>query len=147
MLGMKHHVVDLAIICSDFDKSLHFYRDLLGLETALDIQIPEATARGAGLAPTAFRQIRLRAGETLIKLVEVPSPPAPRGPEFASGVRWLTFILHDVPSTVARLKARGVRFLSDPVPAPDATHVVCAQAPDGLLIELVQRPESNGNAR
>jgi glyoxylase I family protein len=138
MFTLKRPVVDIAIICSNFEESLRFYRDLLGLEVALEIRIPESTARGAGLAPAAFRQVRLRAGETLIKLVEIPSPPPPRGRDFAAGVRWLTLIVEDVPATVARLQARGVAFLSQPVAAPDAKHVVCAAAPDGLLIEFVQ---------
>ncbi len=138
MLPLKHPVVDVAVICSDFDESVRFYRDLLGLDVALDIEIPEATARGARLAPRGFRQLRLRAGETLIKLVEIDSPPEPRTLEFQAGVRWLTFIIDDVPGTVARRSAKGVKFVSEPVSAPDARYVVCAEAPDGLLIEFVQ---------
>ena len=138
---MRHPIVDVAIICSDFEQSLHFYRDLLGLEVALDIDIPESTAAGACLAPTAFRQIRLRAGQTLIKLVEIRSPPPPRTIEFQAGVRWLTFIIENVPDTVAQLTAKGVTFLSAPVSAPDAKHVVCAEGPDGILIEFVQLNE------
>ncbi len=138
MLPLKHPVVDVAVICSDFDESVRFYRDLLGLEVALDIEIPEETAKGARLAPRGFRQLRLRAGETLIKLVEIDSPPEPRALEFQAGVRWLTFIIDDVPGTVARLSAKGVKFVSEPVSAPDARFVVCAEAPDGLLIEFVQ---------
>ena len=131
MLPLKHPVVDVAVICSDFEESVRFYRDLLGLEVALDIEIPEATATGACLAPRGFRQLRLRAGETLIKLVEIESPPEPRAPDFQAGVRWLTFIIDDVPGTVARLSAKGVKFVSEPVSAPDARFVVCAEAPDG----------------
>ena len=54
MLGMKHPVVDVAIVCSDFDESLKFYRDLLGLEVVLDIQIPEAVAKGADWRRDSF---------------------------------------------------------------------------------------------
>jgi hypothetical protein len=39
------------------------------------------------------------------------------------------------------LKAKGVEFMSDPVSAPDAKHVVCAKGPDGMLIEFVQLPD------
>lgn len=138
MFHLKNPVVDIAVICSDFEYSLRFYRDLLGFEPVLDIQIPASTAVGAHLAPTAFRQVRLKAGQTLIKLVEVPSPPPPRTLDFQAGVRWLTFIIEDVPGTVRALKAKGVKFCADPVSAPDAKHVVCAEGPDGILIELVQ---------
>ena len=47
MFAMKHSAVDLGFVCSNFDESLHFYRDLLGMEVVLDIQIPEDTATGA----------------------------------------------------------------------------------------------------
>lgn len=141
MNGLRHSVIDIGIVCSDFQESLHFYHDLLGLEVVLDIQIPRETAVGAHLAPDAFRQIRLRAGETLIKLMQIDDPPPARDFEFQAGVRWLTFILNDVPAKVAELKAKGVEFMADPVSAPDAKHVVCAKGPDGMLIELVQLPD------
>ena len=138
MFTMNHPIVDIGIVCSDFDESVRFYRDLLGFETVLDIQIPEETAKGACLAPRGFRQVRLRAGQTLIKLMQIDSPPSERGIDFQAGVRWLTFIIDDVPATVARLKDKGVEFLSEPVSAPDAKHVICAKGPDGMLIELVE---------
>ena len=138
MFKLVHPVIDIAVVCSDFDESLHFYRDLLGLEVVLDIDIPEETATGAALAPRGFRQVRLLAGETKIKLMQIDSPPLERSSDFQAGVRWLTFIIEDVPATVAALKAKGVEFLTEPVSAPDAKHVVCAKAPDGILIEFVQ---------
>ena len=141
MITMKHPVVDIAIICSNFEESLHFYRDVLELEVAMEIDIPESTGKGACLAPSGFHQVRLRAGQTLIKLVKVDPPPKERPFEFQAGVRWLTFILEDVLGTVKNLKEKQVEFLSEPVDAPDAKHVVCAKGPDGVLIELVQLPD------
>ena len=141
MFTLRHPTIDIGIVCSDFENSLHFYHDLLGLEIALDIQIPEETATGACLAPAGFRQARLRAGNTLIKLMEIDRSPDGRTHEFQAGVRWLTFIVEDVPGTVLALKEKGVEFMSDPVSAPDAKHIVCAKGPDGMLIEFVQLPE------
>ena len=65
----------------------------------------------------------------------------PRSFAFQAGVRWLTFIVEDVPSLAEKLKVKGVEFLADPVSAPDAKHVLCAKGPDGMLIELVQLPD------
>jgi glyoxylase I family protein len=138
MFSMKKPVVDLCIVCSDFDRSLAFYRDKLGLEVVLDIEIPESTAVAAGLAPQGFRQVRLRAGQTLIKLMQIEDPPPKPSGEFRAGVRWLTLIIDDVADAVERLREQGVEFLSDPVSAPDAAAVVCARDPDGILIEFVQ---------
>jgi len=137
-LKLTHPVVDIAIVCSHFEESLRFYHEQLGLEIVQDIQIPDEVAVGAALAPRGFRHVRLRAGNTLIKLMDIPSAPPRRSDKFAAGVRWLTFFVEDVPETFKRLKAEGVKFLSDPVAAPDAAGVVCAVDPDGVLIELVQ---------
>ncbi|MGY8731282.1 MAG: VOC family protein [Pirellulales bacterium] len=137
-LKLSHPAADLCIVCSDFSASLEFYREILGFEEVLDIQIPAEVALGACLAPTAFRQIRLSAGHSRIKLMEIANPPNPGNTDFKAGVRWLTFIIEDLPHTVQRLKTRGVEFMAEAVSAPDAAHVICAVDPDGLLIELVQ---------
>jgi len=138
VLELSHPVADLGLVCSDFDESLRFYRDLLGFEKVMEINIPEDVAIGAGLAPRGFRQVRLRVGQTLIKLMEIESPPQPQTFEFQAGVRWLTLFVDDVPESVEKLKASGVEFMSEPVSPPDAAYIACAKAPDGILIELVQ---------
>ena len=138
MLNLSHATVDIAITCSNFEASLDFYQNKLGLEIVLDLQIPDDLARDVGLAPTGFRQVRLKAGNTLIKLMDIESPPPTPTDEFSAGVRWLTFFVADIRQTVEDLKQNGVEFLSEPISAPDAPGVVCAPDPDGILIELVQ---------
>ncbi|NLF73723.1 MAG: glyoxalase [Candidatus Anammoximicrobium sp.] len=139
MLKLTHPTVDIAVVCSSFQESLRFYHEQLGFEIVQDIQIPDEVAKGAALAPRGFRQVRLRAGGTLIKLMDIASPPSQRSDKFAAGVRWLTFFVEDVRQTFEQLKARGVRFLAAPISAPDAAGVVCAVDPDGLLLEFVQK--------
>ena len=138
MLKLSHATVDIAITCSNFEESLDFYHNKLGFEIVLDLEIPDDLARAVGLAPTGFRQVRLKAGNTLIKLMEIESPPPPPTDEFSAGVRWLTFFVEDIQQTVKDLKQNGVEFLSEPISAPDAAGVACAPDPDGILIELVQ---------
>ncbi len=138
MLNLSHPTVDIAITCSNFEESLDFYHNKLGFEIVLDLDIPEALAQEVRLAPTGFRQVRLKAGNTLIKLMDIESPPPTPTDEFSAGVRWLTFIVADIQKTVENLKQNGVEFLSEPISAPDAAGVVCAKDPDGILIELVQ---------
>ena len=138
MLNLSHSTVDIAITCSNFAESLDFYHNKLGFEIVLDLEIPDDLARDVGLAPIGFRQVRLKAGNTLIKLMEIESPPPKPTDEFSAGVRWLTFFVEDIQQTVKDLKQNGVEFLSEPISAPDAGGVVCAADPDGILIELVQ---------
>lgn len=138
MLKLSHTTVDIAITCSNFDKSLDFYHNKLGFEIVLDLEIPENLAQNIGLAPTGFRQVRLKAGNTLIKLMDIESAPPTPSNQFSAGVRWLTFFVEDIKESVENLKQNGVKFLSEPISAPDAVGVVCAKDPDGILIELVQ---------
>ncbi len=138
MLNLSHPTVDIAITCSNFEESLDFYHNKLGFEIVMDLEIPVALARDVGLAPTGFRQVRLKAGNTLIKLMDIKDPPPKPTDEFSAGVRWLTFFVADMQKTVEDLKQNGVEFLSEPISAPDAAGVVCAKDPDGILIELVQ---------
>ena len=138
MLNLSHSTIDIAITCSNFAESLDFYHNKLGLEIVLELEIPEALASDVGLAPTGFRQVRLKAGNTLIKLMDIESPPATPTDGFSAGVRWLTFFVVDIQKTIKDMKQNGVEFLSEPISAPDAAGVVCAKDPDGILIELVQ---------
>jgi catechol 2,3-dioxygenase-like lactoylglutathione lyase family enzyme len=134
LLRQTHPIVDVGIVCSDFDKSLEFYYDKLGFEIVLDIEIPGDLATTVGLAPSGFRQVRLQAGSTLLKLMQIEAAPPTGSDEFKAGVRWLTYFVADINETVAALKAKGVTFISE----PQGT-VVAAKDPDGLLVEIVQR--------
>jgi len=134
VLKQTHPVVDVGIVCSDFDKSLEFYHDKLGFEIVLDVDIPGDLATTVGLAPGGFRQVRLQAGSTLIKLMQIEAAPPTGSDEFKAGVRWLTYFVADINETVAALRAKGVEFISE-----SQGTVVAAKDPDGLLVEIVQR--------
>ena len=138
MLKIKHSIVDIGINCHDFDRSLHFYRDCLGLEVLEDVQIPAELATSARLAPKSFRQVHLAGGDTRIKLMEIDSPPPPLPSGFRAGVGWLTFFVENLEETVAALKEKGVEFLSEPYVISPTSAVVAAPDPDGILLEFVQ---------
>ena len=114
MLKQTHQGVDVGIVCSDLDKSLEFYHEKLGFEIVADKQIDDDIAIHVGLAPSGFRQVRLLAGNTLVKLMGIDNAPPPGEADFKAGVRWLTYFVADVDETVATLKAKGVEFISDP---------------------------------
>ena len=104
MLNLSHPTIDIAITCSDFAASLDFYHNKLGLEIVLELEIPDDLARSVGLAPTGFRQVRLKAGNTLIKLMDIESPPPTPADGFSAGVRWFTFFCRRYSGNRRRLK-------------------------------------------
>jgi catechol 2,3-dioxygenase-like lactoylglutathione lyase family enzyme len=137
-VALTDGVVDVAIVCSDFDGAVEFYTVLLGLPVAEDIQIPPSLAVPSGLAPSGFRHLRLRAGKTLLKLMEISPAPGPATHEFRAGIRWLTLRVEDLAATVGRLEAQGVKFMSPPIRGL-AGYFACAEAPDGVILEFVER--------
>ena len=71
MIELQRSVLDLCIVCSNFDDSLNFYHKLLGFEISAETEIPADVAMKFGLAPMEFRQVRLKAGDSLLKLMEI----------------------------------------------------------------------------
>ena len=143
VFSLQDGAIDVAIVCSDFAEAVDFYTVRLGLPVAEVIEIPESLAVRSGLAPTAFRHLRLRAGGTLLKLMEISPPPTPATHEFRAGVRWLTLRVDNLAATVELLEGRGVRFMSPPIRGL-AGFFACAEAPDGVILEFVERYAESG---
>ena len=137
--------IDVAITCHDIDESLKFYGGTLGFEVVVDLEVPSHIATGIGLASSGFRHVRLQAGNTLIKLMDIEPPPPEATHDFSSGVRWLTIFVKSVEETTAYLKSKGVSLAAEPFTVSEEDEqpgvsgsAVAAYAPDGLLIEFVQ---------
>ena len=91
-----HHV---AIICADYERSKHFYVDILGC------QIIQETNRAARNS----MKLDLRVGaHSQIELFSFPDPPPrPNSPE-AQGLRHLAFTVEDLDAAVDHLESHGV---------------------------------------
>jgi catechol 2,3-dioxygenase-like lactoylglutathione lyase family enzyme len=139
MIRGIHHT---AISTADLERSLHFYRDLLGFEPVLDFSWDPGNAQMDAthrLRDTAGRVVLLRAGNSMVELFEYRSP-APRSldPERRlcdHGLTHLCLDVDDVDAEVARLEAAGVPFHCPPV---DYGTVKCTYGrdPDGNVFEL-----------
>ena len=122
-----HHV---AIICSDYARSKHFYTTVLGLEVVSEVHRAERSSYKLDL--------RLPDG-TQIELFSFPNPPArPSYPE-ACGLRHLAFEVGDVDVAVADLGRHGVA--AEPVRVDEYTgrRFTFFRDPDGLPLELYER--------
>ena len=54
------------------------------------------------------------------------------------GIEHIALETDDYPGTVAKLKANGVRIVEE-LPANDGRHVCFLEAPDGALMELIEK--------
>ena len=94
MLESIHHI---AIICSDYQKSKHFYTEILGLEIIREVYRKERLSYKLDLALNDVY---------VIELFSFPDPPTrPSRPE-ATGLRHLAFEVNDLEKEVKRLKAK-----------------------------------------
>lgn len=126
MLKSIHHA---AIICSDYEKSKHFYTKILGLEII---------AENYRAARDSFKlDLKLPNGGQ-IELFSFPNSPArPSFPE-ALGLRHLAFCVDSVESTSAHLISKNIPV--EPIRIDEYTNkkYTFFSDPDGLPLELYE---------
>lgn len=122
-----HHV---AIICSDYQKSKHFYTHILGLKILAENFRKERNSWKLDLSLE---------NKYVIELFSFPDPPMrPSRPE-ACGLRHLAFSVDDVEQSIAWLASLGVSI--EPLRTDEYTgkKFTFLNDPDNLPIELYQR--------
>lgn len=126
-INKVHHI---AIICSDYSKSKHFYIDILGLTVIQEIYREERESYKLDLALN---------GDYIIELFSFPNPPKrPSRPE-ATGLRHLAFEVTNLDETVAFLNSKNIE--SEPIRIDEMTHkrFTFIADPDQLPIEFYER--------
>ena len=122
-LHAVHHV---AILVQDYEKSRHFYVDLLGFQILRENYRPQKKDWKLDLA----------LGAVELELFSAPAAPArPTRPE-ALGLRHLAFWVEDIDAEVAALQAKGIAC--EPVRIDEFSHkpFTFFFDPDGLPLEL-----------
>lgn len=121
-----HHV---AIICSNYEQSKHFYVEILGFP------IIEETFR----AERHSYKLDLQVGDRdRIELFSFPDPPPrPSRPE-AQGLRHLAFAVTDLDQTVEHLESQGVAVEAIRLDELTGKRFTFFQDPDGLPLELYE---------
>jgi len=147
-LGIDH----TAIVVSDTDKSLAFYRDLLGLRVAGESEnfgVEQEHLNQVFGARLRITALRAEKGPG-IEFLEYISPPGGRAlPENAKAndlIFWHTDLLADeINGLASRLHDRGTRFVSAPSvrlrgDSSDSVDRVMLRDPDGHALELIRQP-------
>ncbi|NBD23997.1 SMU1112c/YaeR family gloxylase I-like metalloprotein [Paenibacillus glycinis] len=122
-----HHV---AIICSNYELSKHFYTEVLGLTVVAETFREERESYKLDLAIGDDYQI---------ELFSFPHPPERINRPEARGLRHLAFEVNDVGEVAAELEARSIAvepIRIDPLTGKEYTFIA---DPDGLPIEFVQK--------
>jgi len=124
-----NHVHHIAIICSDYQKSKHFYTEILGLKIVREVYREHRQSYKLDLEV---------AGQYQVELFSFPDPPArPSRPE-AAGMRHLAFGVDDIDEAVAHINQHGI--IAEPIRIDEFTdkRYTFFADPDGLPIEFVE---------
>ncbi len=122
--------IDLGIVVGDVQKSLAFYRDLLGFEFKGEMQMP-----GGGTMQ------RLLCGTTLLKLVSAPTTPEPAtggGITGARGYRYFTISVSNLVEITEAVAAAGYKVTVSPRELRPGVSISIVEDPDANLVEFLQ---------
>lgn len=126
-LNKVHHI---AIIASDYARSLDFYTRVLGLTVIAENYRSERESYKTDLALD---------GDYIIELFSFPSPPARVSRPEAAGLRHLAFEVDDIDTAIRELDAKGIDHESVRTDGYTGKRFVFFQDPDGLPIEFYEK--------
>jgi catechol 2,3-dioxygenase-like lactoylglutathione lyase family enzyme len=141
----------VGITVSDVDRALGFYRDLLGLRVIADETVTESeVAELLGLDSVRLRIADLDSGDgRIVELMQYLEPTGRRiaYESFDSATAHVAFTVDDLAAVSERLTGAGATIVSrrpttinEPGGAFDGAICLYVRDPDGVILELVQRP-------
>ena len=141
MKAVRH----IGIVVGDMERSLGFYRDLLGLKVfrVMD-EAGDYLDKMLALSEVQVKTVKLAAdsGETLVELLAFASHQGGRHSKrriYSIGPTHIAFTVDNLDSLYQRLMQAGLSFYSPPQRSPDGyAKVAFCEDPDGTPIELVE---------
>jgi glyoxylase I family protein len=133
-MGVKlaKSAIDLGIVIRDSEKSLAFYRDLLGLEHVADM--PVALSGGGTMH-------RLSCGDTVVKLVKLDNTPPGDGSggiAASNGFRYFTMTVSNLSEIMAECEAAGVSVVIPITEIRPGVSISMVEDPDGNVVEFLE---------
>ncbi len=126
MLKSIHHI---AIICSDYQKSKHFYTEILGLEIINEVYRKDRQSYKLDLALN---------GIYVIELFSFPNPPIRVSRPEACGMRHLAFEVSNLESVIEKLEEKNIKTETIRIDEFTQKRFTFFEDPDKLPIELYE---------
>lgn len=118
MKNLNLTIGEMNIICSDIEKSLAFYRDLLGFDVVREED-------GCW---------HLRCGDSRFLLLPFATPRQERPAYCSEPTFSIDLMVADLDAAKVHLESRGVEILSEPAPNDRRFFI---RDPDGLVLEVI----------
>lgn len=140
-------IAHVSFTVSDLERSLQFYRDLLGFRVEIEVERSGPDVEGI----TGIRGSKLKIGFLTLdgftlELIQYVSPVGEKLDLRTNnvGCAHVAFHVKDIEKTYNFLSVKGVRFKSRPNESKAGPFaggkVVYLIDPDGITLELIQRP-------
>ena len=129
MMDPAKDSIDLGVLVSDIQASLHFYQELLGLKFIQKISLWFGT------------MYCLRFGTSDFKLID-PSARPPQGLiglESQVGFRYVTFVIKNLSDVCKELRSKGIAFEVPEKELRPGVRIAMVRDPDGNVVEFVER--------
>lgn len=129
---------------ANLERSIAFYRDVLGFTLVRIVESPPAMRLGdvVGLPGAAARIAHLTLGGTMLEIFEYQDPRGrpipPERTQADQGFIHIGLRSSDTRADHACLAARGVRFIHDPIEYRPGVWIAYFRGPDGEVCELRQ---------
>ena len=132
-VSLAKNSIDLGIIIQDADASLHFYRDVLGLELVGVVNLSDGAT-----------MYRLVCGESILKLIKhdpVPTTTSPPGGwKVAIGIRYFTLSISNLAEVTAACADAGYDVIWNMQEVRPGVTVSMVEDPDGNWVEFLSVP-------
>jgi lactoylglutathione lyase len=118
--------IEIGIFVRDAERSLAFYRDVLGLEYLGDLTFP------------GHHMWRFQAGKSVVKLLEkTPTPDAANPAGDATGFRYLSLFVSNLDELVADVEAAGCEVIIPVTEFQPGSRFAFVGDPEGNRLELL----------
>lgn len=125
---LSSDAIEIGVVVHDADRSLEFYRDVLGLPYLGDLDF--------GVA----RMWRFQAGTSVVKLLrfhEEPTAANPPGEVTATGYRYMSLFVSNIDDLVAEVAQSGGRVAMPVTEFQPGSRFAFVEDPEGNRIELL----------
>lgn len=150
--NFANQTIDIGIVVKDINKSLHFYKKVVGFEEKDGFEVGGSFPKLVGLTDGAHLKIHvLKLGDnetaTKIKLMQVDGKKATRVVKQSfihsvAGISYLTIFVNDVDKVLDNAKKNGYKAYAKspqilPKGLPQDVCLLMLKDPDGNFVEIV----------
>lgn len=133
-----------AISVSDMNRSLAFYRDLLGMEVIMELDVENGSIGAViGEEVAQCKIIHLASGEAVIELFQYTLPRgqnyALRIKQYDKGITHIGLEVTGFAELVRKLENNQIAFVGTPVEFRPGVWVAYFRGPDGEVCEIRER--------